>query len=76
MEPTPELIDALYREEVAAARRLTPSEKFLAGLRLFDYACRVTLAGIRRQHPDASEDRLHEILRERLALARRLENTP
>lgn len=76
MEPTPELIDALYREEVAAARRLSPGEKLLAGPRLFDYACRITMAGIRHQHPDANEDRLREILRERLALARRLENNP
>jgi hypothetical protein len=76
MEPTPELIDALYREKVAAARRLSPGEKLLAGPRLFDYACRITMAGIRHQHPDANEDRLREILRERLALARRLENNP
>ena len=73
MEPTKELIDELYRDKVAAARRMSPSDKLLAGARLFDYACRITMSGIRQQHPEADDEKLLEILRERLALARRLE---
>ena len=69
------LIDELYREEVIEARRMSPADKILAGQRLFESACRMTLAGIRNQNPGASEDRCLEILRERLALARRMEES-
>lgn len=75
-KPTPELIDALYREEIREARRLTPEQRLLAGPQLFDSACEMTKAGIRWQHPDADEERVMEILRQRLALARRLEDLP
>ena len=73
MGPGKELIDALYREEVLRAREMDPAEKLLAGARLFDRACRIMADGIRDQFPDADERRVQEILRERLALVRRLE---
>ena len=75
-EPTPELLDALYRDKVRAARAMTPGDRLLAGLRLFDLACEMTKAGIRMQHPEADEARVLEILRARLDLARRLEDVP
>jgi hypothetical protein len=65
----------MYRQEILEARHLPSDEKLLAGQRLFEAACRITLAGIRGQFPDASEDRCLEILRERLDLQRRLEET-
>lgn len=68
-----QLADALYRERVLRARQTPPEEKFLDGARLFDYACRITLAGIRHQHPEADEARVQQILAERLALQQRLE---
>jgi hypothetical protein len=74
MEPTQELIDALYREEVLRARRMKPGDKLFAGADLFDYACEITKSGIRHQHPDADEQQVLALLRDRLALARRLEN--
>jgi hypothetical protein len=76
--PPPEtqrLVDELYRKEVLEARAMAPLDKLLAGQALFEAACRVTLAGIRHQNPDLSEDRCLEILRERLELQRRLEET-
>lgn len=73
MQPTRELIDELYRERVLRARATPPEEKFLDGARLFDMARRVMADGIRDQYPDADEQRVREILRERLALLRRLE---
>lgn len=73
MESIRDLADALYREEVERARRLDPAEKFWAGPRLFDMACEVTMAGIRRDHPAASDEEVRRILRERLKLAERLE---
>ena len=74
MEPIKELADHLYRQRVLEARAMDPAEKLLAGLRLFDYACRITADGIRHQFPGISEERVREILVERLELARRLEN--
>lgn len=73
MQPTKALIDELYRRKVLAARRQPPEEKLLAGIRLFDMACRVMADGIRAEYPDADEQRVQEILRERLRIARRLE---
>lgn len=73
--PTQRLIDELYREELIEARAMSPAEKVLAGQRLFEAACRITLAGIRHQFPEASEERCREILWERLDLQRRLEET-
>ena len=66
---------SLYRQELIEARTMSPADKALAGQRLFEAACRITLAGIRQQFPEASEARCREILRERLELQRRLEET-
>ena len=73
MEPTQELIDALYRERVLRARATPPDQKLLDSLRLFDFACRITADGIRNQYPDADEQHVREILAQRIALQRRLE---
>jgi hypothetical protein len=74
--PPPEtqrLMDELYLEELIEARAMSPSEKVLAGQRLFEAACRITLAGIRNQHPHFSEAQCQEMLRDRLELQRKLE---
>ena len=75
MEPTRELGGQLDRDEVLAARAMTPEEKLLAGPRLFDFACRIAQDGIRLQFPDADEQRVRQILAERVELGRRLENS-
>jgi len=67
------LIDELYREEVMEARRMLPDEKFLLGEELFEYACSITLAGIRHQNPDFSEAECEQELERRLELKERLE---
>jgi hypothetical protein len=72
---TQQLIDDLYRDELREARTLTPAQKLLAGQDLFEAACRITLAGIRNQNPEASEDQCREILRQRLEWQRRLDET-
>lgn len=74
MEPTQELIDDIYRERVLRARRTPPAVKLFDGPRLFDSACRITVAGIRRENPGADDQRVLQILRERLALRQRLES--
>jgi len=73
MEPTQELVDSIYRERVLRARQTPAEEKMLDGPRLFDYCCRIVADGIRHQYPDADEQRVQEILTQRLQLRRRLE---
>ena len=73
MEPTKELADEIYRERVLRARTTPIDQKFLAGADLFEYACRLTCDGIRHQNPGIDEAQVQQILRERLALRRRLE---
>ena len=72
MEPTKELLDAIYRERIVRARETPPEEKLLDGPRLFDLSCRIMLDGIRDQFPDADEKQVQEILTKRLELLRRL----
>jgi hypothetical protein len=74
MEPTKELADAIYRERVERARRTPPADRVLASLQQFEFASNIMVAGIRSQFPEADEHRVEEILRERLALSRRLED--
>jgi hypothetical protein len=76
MEPTQELIDALYREEIAAARAMAPGDRLIAGPRLFDQVCRRMADGIRDEMPDADESRVQEVLLHRLRVARMLESSP
>lgn len=73
MEPTRPLMDELLWRKVDQARAMSPENKLLAGPRLFERSCRIMLDGIRDEFPQADETRCQEILRERLALLRRLE---
>jgi hypothetical protein len=76
MEPSKELVEALFLDRVRRARAMAPEEKLLAGARLFDRSCRIMADGIRDEFPDADEKRVQELLAARLALARRLEQSP
>jgi hypothetical protein len=67
------LAEDLYRERVIEARAMPPEEKLLAGEELFDYACAITLTGIRDQFPGVSEEESLKILEERLELRERME---
>ena len=73
MEPTPDLINRLYQDKVEAARRMSFAEKFMAGAELFDYACMISMVGIRMQHPDFSAEQVRAELRRRLEIGRRIE---
>jgi hypothetical protein len=74
MGPGKELADDIYRERVRRARTTPIAQKFVAGAELFEYACRLTCDGIRHQNPGIEESAVQQILRDRLALARRLEH--
>jgi len=73
MKPTQQLIDELYLDKIRSAREMTPEQKLLAGPRIFERSCRIMLDGLRHENPGVDEERLQQLLRERLALVRRLE---
>ena len=66
-------LNNLNTSELCALWGMSLEEKFLLGAELFDYACRITMDGIRSRFPDADETRVREILEERLLLQRQLE---
>ena len=65
----------LATQDIESARRQTFAQKFLAGAELFDYACKITTAGIRMQHPEFGDEQVRSELLRRLELARGLEDT-
>jgi len=75
MEPTQELIDEIYRERVRRARAMPPEEKLLDGFRLFEYACRIMLDGVRNENPGADESQIQEIFARRFEIIRKLEQS-
>lgn len=74
--PDPDLIDAIFIDKVRRARQMSVAEKMDATGELFDYACEISRGGIRAEHPDASDERVEELLRERLRIGRILEQRP
>ena len=66
-------MDSIRRDKIDQARQMTEEQKLRAGGELFDYACWITRAGIRSQHPQANEAEVLEILRQRLDLRERRE---
>jgi hypothetical protein len=66
--------DDLYWEQIEAARQQSVEDKLLAGADLFELACEFMRAGIRSQFPEVSEAQVQQILEDRLALGRELEN--
>lgn len=63
----------LYCERVLRARQMSGEAKALAGQRLFEAACEITLLGIRDQNPHLTDAECRRLLRERLAWRRRQE---
>lgn len=63
----------IYKDKVRRARLASPDEKLLAGQEMFDFACKLTLAGIDQQHPGASETERREHLQRRLKISEMLQ---
>ena len=76
MESTKRPGEELFLDKVRQARQMSFEDKLLAGRQLFESVCRRMKDGIRMQFPDASEDDVHRILRERLEINRQLEDRP
>jgi hypothetical protein len=73
MGPAKGLSDDIYRERVLRARGTPLEQNLMAGAEPFEYACRLTCDGIHHQNPGIDEASVQQILRNRLALASRLE---
>ena len=76
MEPTAELIDAIYREKVLRSRRMTPSKRIAIGAELSDIGRQMMREAIRRENPAASSEQVHQMMRRRIELSRKLDNLP
>lgn len=73
MNPTKELLQHLFEEQVSRARDMPPEAKLLEGPRLFDRTCRLMMDGIRHRHPEFDEAEAQAMLRWQLDLAAQLE---
>ena len=56
------LQDAIYREKVERARRMTVSERLAEGFHLFEEAMGRMKIGIRMHHPDSDENEINRLL--------------
>ncbi len=72
MEPTQELLDAIYRDRVLRARQVPPGNKLLAGGDLFEQVCDRMRDGLRDENPGVANETVEELLGRRLELLRRL----
>jgi hypothetical protein len=76
VEPTPDLIDAIYREKVLRSRRMTPARRIEVGAELSDMGRQMMREAILRQNPVATKEEIHLEMQYRLKLARKLEDIP
>jgi hypothetical protein len=71
VEGTP--MDAIERDKIDNARRMTPEQKLRAGLELFDLNRALIMGILKADHPDAAAATLHQMYLNRMDLVRRLE---
>ena len=76
MEVANETCDLLWLDKVRQARLMSPEERMLAGPRLFAGVCERMKEGLRDENPGASEEVIHGLLLDRLAVLRRLDHVP
>jgi hypothetical protein len=76
VEPTTELVDAIYREKVLRSRRMTPQRRMEVGAELSDAGRQMMREAILRQNPIATEEEIRLEMRHRFELTRKLEDIP
>jgi hypothetical protein len=67
-------MDDSFRQQIERARQMTGEDKVRESLQLFDRTRRMMLDGLRDEYPDATEEKLLDLLSERLAINRILGN--
>lgn len=60
------MADTLYWEKVERARRMSPEERMLEGVRMFDRECDLMRLEILKANPDYSEAHVAQEIRRRL----------
>jgi hypothetical protein len=73
MDGIGELADAIHREKIERARRMSPTEKFFAGAELFEEACEISMQAIRNENRHFDGDQILVELKRRLECGRQLE---
>jgi hypothetical protein len=73
VNPSQDLVDQLYRQQILLARRIPPEEKLLDGLRLFERSCGLMADGIRAELPEADGQQVREILIRRISRLRQID---
>lgn len=63
---------AALEMQIERYRQMSPEQRIELALRLHELASDVARCGIRSQHPDASDEQVEEMLRERRRLAYRV----
>jgi hypothetical protein len=76
VEPTPELVDDIYREKVLRSRRMSPARRLEASLELSDMGLQMMRDSVRHQYPGASESEITARVNDRIELSRKLDNIP
>lgn len=66
MDDLKALADNIEERKLQRARAASIEEKLLDGPRLFKMACEAMKAGLRLDHPGASEEEIHQRLIERV----------
>lgn len=60
------LATEIEQRKISRAREASMEEKLLDGPRLFRMSCEAMKAGLRLDHPEASEDEIHDLLIDRI----------
>lgn len=61
-----QLSSSIEERKILRAREASIEEKLLDGPRLFRLSCEAVKAGLRLDYPEADEERIHELLIERV----------
>lgn len=59
-------------KQIEIYKRMTGEQRLLIGLRLHELSCGIAREGIKAAHPDATDERVDQILRERVEAGYRL----
>jgi hypothetical protein len=73
MASTGDPMDALERDKIVNARKMSAEQKLRAGLELFDLNRALMIGSLKSQYPHLDDAALHELFLQRLALSRKLE---
>jgi hypothetical protein len=64
--------EAALNSQISRYRKMTGEQRLAIALDLHELACDVAREGIRRQHPQADEETVERLLRQRLELTRQM----